>query len=133
MYKSVFSLSLVLALVLIPLAAMAVVNHYTHFVYPTNTFGQGVIIKTTPGVLHTVTINNNQPTCGAPTGCFALLLDTNSPANCTNASPPTAPVIANIAIAGLSTDFPFTLTYDLTTKSGLCFVYEAGDITVTWN
>ena len=123
---------LVLSLLFVPLNATAAGYHYTHSSNPGN--GQAILIKSTPGVLHTVTINgglyyNNQ---------YIYLVDTNSASKCVVTYPPTAPVIAYFYSAGYAQDglfTPVTLTYDLTTRSGLCFVNlsSSADITVTWN
>jgi hypothetical protein len=120
-------IALALSVLFVPLSATAAGYRYTHSANVLN--GQAILIKSTPGVLHTVTFNSGFFYVGE----YIYLLDTNSATECSLASPPTAPLIASIAPPNNRT--PVTLTFDLTTKSGLCLVHvsQSIDMTVTWN
>jgi hypothetical protein len=100
---------LMLSFVLTPLTAMAVVYHYTNFNTRSHTFGQAVLLKSTPGTLHTVTVNFPTGLGSCNLGCYVYLLDTNSSSECTNTLPPTAPLIAQIQTYGVSSP-PYTVT-----------------------
>jgi hypothetical protein len=119
-------------LVLTPLAAVAVGYHYTNFNIRLNTYGQAVSLKSTPATLHTVSVNFPTQNGNCSQGCSVFLLDTNA-SQCTNTLPPTAPLIAEIYTYGPSGP-GWMLTYDVTTKTGLCVVYHAAaDVTIAWN
>jgi hypothetical protein len=121
------TISLTLSLVLAPLTAVAVVYHYANFNPRSNPVGQAVLLKSTPATLHTVNVNNTGSVCP---GCYVYLLDTNSSSQCTK----TAPLIAEIPTPTYANSLGHTFTYDLTTKYGLCVVYDStGDVTITWN
>jgi hypothetical protein len=121
------TISLTLSLVLTPLTAVAVVYHYTNFNPRSNPVGQAVLLKSTPATLHTVSVNNPGRVCP---GCYVYLFDTNSSSECTK----TAPLVAEILTPTYANSPGYTLTYDLTTKSGLCVIYDStGDVTITWN
>jgi hypothetical protein len=125
---------LLIFLVVTPLAAN-VAYHYTRFgPYTANSTATAVLLKSSPTLLHTVVLGSPASSSACTNGsCYVFLLDTDSASQCTNAFPPTAPVIA--AMSPGYDQSTATLIYDVTTTSGLCVVYNGNNtnLTVTWH
>ena len=56
MYVRLLKLWLVMVLVSLPLVAFATVYHYTHFEQGSADYGKAILLKSEPGVFHTVTL-----------------------------------------------------------------------------